>query len=189
MTRSVSLPDVTVQVAPGASGSGVGPPATASASPADESGWIRVPGVQGAVRPWALAAAAFALLWLVTFMWGLHRRPQAPSQAEASRSTPPPKPGNGADLRRALDNGDLGDVSDALCAMATPPVDDVDALRSRLADPEQLAALESLLRARWGGGDGVAARAQLRSAFKQGPRWRTVEPPAEEPLPPLYPRK
>ena len=189
MTRSTSLPDVSVQVAPGVNGFGVGPPATANASPADETGWIRVPGVQGAVQPWALAAAAFALLWLVTFMWGLHRRPQAPSRADASLTVPPhPQSGNGADLRRALDNGDLADVSDALCAMATPPVDDVDALRSRLADPAQLAALESLLRARWGGGDGVAARAQLRMAFKQGPRWRTVETVAEEPLPPLYPR-
>ena len=189
MTRSTSLPDVTVQVAPGANGFGGGPPPTQNASPAAETGWIRVPGVQGAVQPWALAAAAFALLWLVTFMWGLHRRPQAPSRAEASLTAPShPKSGNGADLRRALDNGDLADVSDALCAMATPPVDDVDALRSRLADPAQLAALESLLRARWGGGDGVAARAQLRMAFKQGPRWRTAETVAEEPLPPLYPR-
>ena len=94
-----------------------------------------------------------------------------------------------ADLRRALDNGDLGDVSDALCAMAIPAVEDPDALRARLADPAQVAAIDALLRARWAGGDGVAARAALRSAFRQGPRWRVVERAVEEPLPPLYPRR
>jgi hypothetical protein len=109
--------------------------------------------------------------------------------AEDAASPPRVAPrGTLADLRRALDNGDLGDVSDALCAMATPVADDPGALRARLADPAQAAAIESLLRARWAGGDGVAARAALRSAFKQGPRWRAAEKTVEEPLPPLYPR-
>ena len=122
-------------------------------------------------------------------MWGLHRRPHAATLPD--EATPTPRVAAHAtlaDLRRALDNGDLGDVSDALCAMATPVVDDPDALRVRLADPAQVTAIDALLRARWAGGDGVAARAALRAAFKQGPRWRVVEQAAEEPLPPLYPR-
>jgi hypothetical protein len=144
--------------------------------------------VQGAVRPWALAAAGFAVLWLVTFMWGLHRRPHVEALPDDARPRAAAR-GTLTDLRRALDSGDLGDVSDALCAMATPAVDDPDALRGRLADPAQVAAIESLLRARWAGGDGVAARAALRSAFKQGPRWRVAGKTVEEPLPPLYPRR
>jgi hypothetical protein len=192
ITRTASLPDITVQVAPGANGFGRAPTAAANANVADNRrDWIRVPGVQGPVRPWALAAAVFALLWLVTFMWGLHRRPQVAPAAgdEVTRRPAAVARGTLADLRRALDNGDLGDVSDALCAMAIPAVEDPDALRARLADPAQVAAIDALLRARWAGGDGVAARAALRSAFRQGPRWRVVERAVEEPLPPLYPRR
>ncbi|MFS8063968.1 MAG: BatD family protein, partial [Luteimonas sp.] len=190
IARTASLPDITVQVAPGVNGLGGAPTAAATANvPNASRDWIRVPGVQGAVQPWALAAAVFALLWLGTFMWGLHRRPQVAAANDDATPAPRVAPhGTHADLRRALDNGDLGDVSDVLCAMATPAVGDPDALRALLADPDQVAAIESLLRARWAGGDGVAARAALRVAFKQGPRWRVVEPVAEEPLPPLYPR-
>jgi hypothetical protein len=192
IARTASLPDITVQVAPGVNGFGGAPAAAANADMPDPNrDWIHVPGVQGAVPPWALAAAVFALLWLVTFMWGLHRRPHAVVAVDEDAVPAPRVAAHGtfADLRRALDNGDLGDVSDALCAMATPAVDDPDALRARLADPAQVAAIESLLRARWADGDGVAARSALRAAFRQGPRWRVAEQPVEEPLPPLYPRQ
>jgi hypothetical protein len=191
IVRTASLPDITVQVAPGVNGFGAAPTAVANANVPDASrNWIRVPGVQGAVQPWALAAAVFALLWLVTFMWGLHRRPHAALAVDEDAAPAPRVAAHGtlADQRRALDSGDLGDVSDALCAMAMPPVHDPDALRARLADPAQVAAIETLLRARWAGGDGVAARTALRTAFKQGPRWRVAEQTVEEPLPPLYPR-
>jgi hypothetical protein len=190
IARTASLPDITVQVGPGMNGFGAAPTAAANANVPDNSrDWIRIPGVQGAVQPWALAAAGFALLWLGTFMWGLHRRPHVAAANDDAVSAQRVEPhGTLAGLRRALDSGDLGDVSDALCAMAMPPVQDPEALRARLADPAQVAAIESLLRARWAGGDGVAARAALRMAFKQGPRWRVAEQTVEEPLPPLYPR-
>jgi hypothetical protein len=190
IARTASLPDITVQVGPGMNGFGAAPTAAADANVPDNSrDWIRIPGVQGAVQPWALAAAGFALLWLGTFMWGLHRRPHVAAANDDAVSAQRVEPhGTLAGLRRALDSGDLGDVSDALCAMAMPPVQDPEALRARLADPAQVAAIESLLRARWAGGDGVAARAALRMAFKQGPRWRVAEQTVEEPLPPLYPR-
>ena len=92
-----------------------------------------------------------------------------------------------ADLRRALDTGDLGEVADALCAMATPPVRDVDALLDRLDDAAQRDAIEALQRARWGHGDGVQARQILRSAFAKGPRWRIEAAVKPALLPPLYP--
>ncbi|HVR81489.1 MAG TPA: BatD family protein [Luteimonas sp.] len=193
IARTAALPDITLQVAPGANGFGAAPAAAANAPVQDaDRGWIRVPGVQGAVRPWAFATVLFAALWLLTFMWGLHRRPSPQPTSDNDGSTVPASATAHAtqtDLRRALDNGDLGDVADALCAMASPPVADPDALRSRLADPAQLAAIESLQRARWAGGDGVAARAALREAFKRGPRWHAAESVAAEPLPPLYPQR
>lgn len=191
VARTASLPDLNVQVAAGANGFGAMPAATAGpdATSAQEHDWIRVPGVQGEVRPWALATVIFAALWLVTFMWGLHRRPQPAVRGDGDAALPRTIPATAslAQLKRALDGGDLGDVAEVLCAMASPPVADLDALRPRLDDPRQLAAVDALQRARWGDGDGVAARAALRDAFKRGPRWRLQETVAEEPLPPLYP--
>ncbi len=94
-----------------------------------------------------------------------------------------------ADLKRALDHGTLADVADVLCAMASPPVTDLDALRARLDAEGQVQAIDALQRARWAGdGDGVATRTKLREAFKQGPRWRVMPGTASELLPPLYPR-
>ena len=192
VARTASLPDLVVQVAPGAAGRGENASTAtvaarqASAGQADD-GDIAIPGVQGRVRPWALATVAFALLWLGTLAWALQRRgASAPAPVDAVR---PAGAATLNDLRRALDRGALSDVADTLCAMARPPLADVDGLRGRLADPRQVAALDALQRARWAEGDGVAAREALRTAFKDGPRWRT-EPQAQasDPLPPLYPR-
>jgi hypothetical protein len=148
---------------------------------------MRVPGVQGEVRPWAFAAVVFALLWLVTFMWGLHRHPVP----VAARAAAPDKASPAAPMqfKRALDGGDLGDVADALCALAVPPVAGLDALKLRLGDARQRDAVDALQRARWGDGDGTAARASLRAAFRHGPRWREPVAVQSPPLPPLYPEQ
>src|SRR5690606_8900355 len=90
-------------------------------------------------------------------------------------------------LRRALATGDLGDVAEALRASLSPPAPDLDAVREALADERQRAAVDALQEARWGAGDGVAARALLREAFVRGPRWRQAPPGAEPLLSPLYP--
>jgi len=174
-------------------------PANAAAADARDEGWMRVPGVQGRVRPWAFATVAFALLWLITFMWGLHRHPQAPGRDADARThgardgavgKPAVRGGRAGSvaLRQALERGTLGDVADALRAAAQPPAASLDALRARLADPAQQAALDALQRALWGGGDGAAARASLRAAFAPGPKW-TPSPDGVERglLPPLYP--
>ena len=188
IVRTASLPDLTVPVAPGANGFGAVPPAAANANVPDANRyWIRVPGRAGAVQPWALAAAVFALLWLVTFMWGLHRRPYAVAADKDAAVVPGVAPhGTLADLRRALDNGDLrlrctvrdGDAGGGRSGCAA-----CAAGRSGPGRCDRIIAARAL------GGDGVAARAALRSAFKQGPRWRVAEQKTvEEPLPPLYPR-
>ena len=190
VARTASLPDLVVQVAPGAQAATGAPPVThqQSGDGAMPDDSIVVPGVQGRVRPWALATVAFALLWLLTLAWGLQRRSVAalPTVDDAGAT---PTAATRADLRRALDRGTLADVADTLCAMASPPAADVDGLRAGLADPRQAAALDALQRARWADGDGSAARDALRIAFKEGPTWRVAAaPPHDEALPPLYPR-
>lgn len=184
VARTATAPVLSLRVE---AGQGAAPSPTAASSlrePAarGDDGWMRVPGVQGRVRPWAFATVAFALLWLITFMWGLHRRPH--EQAVAA----PVRRRDGKDaLRRALDTGDLGDVAEALRASLLPPAPDLDAVRDALADERQRAAVDALQEARWGAGDGVAARALLREAFARGPRWRQVPRDGEPLLAPLYP--
>ena len=187
--RTASLPGLDVLVAPGAPATATGPAPAAAVAGGDDRGWMRVPGVQGQVRPWAFATVVFALLWLITFMWGLHRHPQATPPAVAGNTPGTPGAPSAMPLARALDKGDLDDVADALVALAVPPVADLDALKPRLSDVRQRDAIDALQRARWGDGDGAAARAELRTAFKRGPQWREPATSQASPLPPLYPER
>jgi hypothetical protein len=87
-----------------------------------------------------------------------------------------------------LARGNPGEIERMLCAMASPVAADLDAVRARLDDPVQRAAIDALDRARWGDGDLSAALAALRTAFAAGPRWRISSGhAAPELLPPLYP--
>ena len=188
IARTASLPDLNLQVSPGVGGFGT-PAVPAPGTEADQEGsdWMRVPGVQGEIRPWALGTVLFAALWLGTLMWGLHRRPGALPIAGEQHNAVPSSAKSLRDLKRALEVGDLGEVGDVLCALASPPAPDLDALQMRLADTAQRDAVQALLRARWGDGDPAAARGAVREAFKRGPRWRKAEAAVSEPLPPLYP--
>lgn len=192
--RTASLPDISLQVAPAAPGAGMGAttpgsPGNANVMPAGD----RAPaaGVPAIARPWALATIVFALLWLATLVWGMHRR--APAAQSPETGTKPPARGSPAaqaglrDLKKALDAGTLGEVADMLCALARPPAADLDAVLARLDDQAQRDAVRQLQRARWGDGDVPAARAALRAAFAGGPRWKTTDKPDPSPLPPLYP--
>lgn len=189
-TRTASLPDLQMRVAAGAQGAGAASTSSGVAAADAPAGGNRLPGVQGGARIWALVAAAFALLWLATLVWALQRRahPPAPRQGAQQERDLTPSPGASLrDLKRVLDSGDLGDVADVLCAMAAPPAADLDAVRAHLDDAVQRDAIAHLQRARWGDGDAPAARAGLRVAFANGPRWRKTAAAAREPLPPLYP--
>jgi hypothetical protein len=89
-----------------------------------------------------------------------------------------------------LEGGDLGEIADALHALAPTPAKGAGLgdIEGQLDDEAQRDAVTALQQARWGGGDPVAARAALRKAFARGPRWRKPSPHATaEPLPPLYP--
>ena len=175
--RTASLPAWTLQVAGAANGASAAP-ASPQAVPArgDEGErWLRVPGVQGEVRLWALATVIFALLWLATLMWALHRRVPAEAHRvdDAAAATHPAAP-DVRGLRRALDIGDLGDVADALCALATPPARDLDEVRARLADPAQQAAVAAAAaralgrRRRAGSARRAARRIPVRTALACG---------------------
>ena len=194
VARTASIEPLRVEVAPGG-GSATSPSvpagggAAADAGTASDGDWIRIPGVQGEVRPWAFATVLFALAWLLTLAWGLHRHAPVPAAGETPEARRPRPPRDHRALRRALDVGDLGEVADALCAAAGPGVDDLDAVRGLLADGDQREALDMLQRARWARGDGTAARQALREAFKRGPSWKkdAAKDRADAGLPPLYP--
>ena len=185
VARTATAPVLELQVSQGATTPQAPAPTPRAAASSDGEDWMRVPGVQGRVRPWAFATVAFALLWLITFMWGLHRRPQR--QEEAGGEKPQRGKGGKARLRQALDTGDLGDVADALCASMSPPAADLDGVRAGLADERQRAAVDALQAARWGAGDGARARALLREAFARGPRWQQAREDDAPLLAPLYP--
>ncbi len=199
--HTTSLPDIDLQVTAATGGdTGANPDGAGRAlpsstgSPGDGTtvggpGWMHVPGVQGEVRPWAFAAVVFALLWLITLMWGLHRHPApaavATHRKDATASAPPARDARA--LKQALATGGLDDVAGALCAAADPPASDLDTVHERLGDAGQRDAVTALQRALWGDGDGVQARQLLRTAFAQAPRWIRTPPAKPALLPPLYP--
>lgn len=198
--RRATLPDLTLPVVVG-TGSPSSVPvagaargaATLPAGPDDDillEGERRVPS-----HLWPWLAAGFAVLWLITLLWALTRRagtssgPRTRVHAQAGAPTMAPATHTAADLKRALDAGELDDIEDVLRGMARPAAVDLDDLHRRLATAAQRGAVELLRRARWAGGDAAQARAALREAFRGGPRWRTADTgDVEEPLPPLYPR-
>lgn len=198
--RRATLPDLTLPVVVG-TGSPSSVPvagaargaATLPAGPDDDillEGERRVPS-----HLWPWLAAGFAVLWLITLLWALTRRagtssgPRTRVHAQAGAPVTAPATHTAADLKRALDAGELDDIEDVLRGMARPAAVDLDDLHRRLATASQRGAVELLRRARWAGGDAAQARAALREAFRGGPRWQTADTgDAEEPLPPLYPR-
>lgn len=184
--REASLPPLTFQVVLGDA-----PSASTSASPAAQSSGAGAGPLAtltgGANRAWVWAALLFAALWLFTLVWAVQHRAK-PAVAPAVAGPPPIPTPSGAGLKRALATGDFTEVADSLRALARPPARDLDEVIPRLDDPKQRAALAAMQRARWGDGDGAAARAALREAFAKGPRWRVAEAPPPSPLPPLYPQ-
>lgn len=190
--RTATLPELSLAVAPGSAVPAPVPAASAASAAAPATQVDRAIALPGAghlpQRLWPLLAAGFALLWLATLVWALTRRPSAsPRAASVAEAAPGMATHSLADLRRALDSGDLDDVEQALRGMARPPVADLDALAARLGSAVQREALEALRRARWAGGSGPVARAALRAAFANGPEWRGQAREPAAPLPPLYP--
>jgi hypothetical protein len=188
VARTASLPDIVLPVAPGANAANAAKPAATAANPVagrTARDALRLPFAQGSA-PWALAAVAFAFLWLATLWWGVHRNVAPVAATVDAKAKPGAARSNKPALAQALAKGDPDAISQALCAAAD--AGDLDGVRARLDDPAQHAAIDALQRARWGDGDVAMALAALRSAFRRGPRWKTGPAKAKELLPPLYPR-
>ena len=184
---------MTLQVAPGTGAFAAPATAESASSPATSPGWKRWLG-SGFV--WAIVAALFGLLWILTLAWASrqrHEHPVATQSPQAEASSPTPAPLRNEDLQDALRSEDLSRIAHALQRMADPPAADLDALRSRLGSTQQVDAIESLQAALWGNGRVVpaSALATLRSAFAQGPQWRLpADAKNTKPLlPPLYPER
>lgn len=204
-TRVASLPPLQLNVSP-ASAAKASTSAPASANDSAQGPLSPVSGDrQGATRrgldnPWVVATVVFAALWLLTLLWWLsHRGGRAGAAGreagDAGTARIPPAAANVLSanpdvLRRALDTGGLGEVAEALLALAPQPCTGMDPLREQLADPRQRDAVDQLQRARWSDGDGRAARVALREAFAKGPRWCPAPVASKtSPLPPLYPQR
>nr|WP_222563882.1 BatD family protein [Lysobacter antarcticus] len=193
--RTAELPALALEVSAAAnSGPATGISGAPSGTPDGVAGAGPGQGAAANHQPWVIATVVFGLAWLLTLLWGLHRVPATASVPRAVGD--PADPGRSqpaADLSgfaRSLDHGDFDEVAARLCGLARPPAADIDEARARLADSAQREAVAAMQRARWGGGDGVVARQQLRSAFAAGPQWNESHAPVASStalLPPLYP--
>lgn len=193
--KTAGLPDLTLKVAPGTGGF-AGSTLPVAAADQSDTGDNALSGIADPTKPatgryWIWLTLGFALLWLATLAWAVQRRAPSPTRRRVLQPGETQEPATPAytlpDLKRALDSGDLEEVGEVLRGMSSPTSADLDALAGKLDSPAQREALEQLRRARWAGGDGVAARAALRQAFRDGPVWRVTPRPAAEILPPLYP--
>lgn len=192
---TASLPDLDLSVVAGTGGS---PASALSAQPVpDDGGQGDIFATDGAARGvppqlWPWLAVGFGLLWLATLVWAVRKRAPPARSRTIGSAAPDAAPNLAtrtlADLKRVLDTDDLSEAGEVLCAMASPPAKDLDALVARLDDRAQRDAVEQLRRACWANGDISAARAAVWQAFRQGPVWKPTAKPASEPLPPLYPQ-
>ena len=128
---------------------------------------------------------------LGALLWGWRR------QAVVSAPAPQRAPERLVDpavLRRALADGDLHEIADALRASTPTPCLNLGQLRARLGDAAQQAAIDALEQTLWAArpaaDDRAAVRERLRAAFKSGPILRqSSEAAMASPLAPLYPAR
>lgn len=196
--RVATLPDLQLEVAAGTGAGAAAPvagPAAATATAAAPVDALQADAMTVARPLWPWLALAFAVLWLATLAWLLwSRRRGAHAGSGSSRASAGPSATSARatvpDLRRALDTGTFEEAVLLLQHMASPPAAGLDDLVARLDDPAQRDALEAMRRALWAGeGEPSQARAALRGAFREGPRWKAVAAAEVAPLPPLYPRR
>ena len=197
VARTATLPSLELQVAPGALTKNVASDASSDGVPQSSAD---AAARQDGKSPVARAVAGFrqVLPWLAAMLgltvvlggWWFARHRKTGADAIAETTSPvlgesPKTPS----LDDALKVGDLAGIAGALCNAAGLSGDDLDALRMRMDDAAQVAAVAQLQAARWGGGDATTALASLRRAgFGKGLRLRRKNRQAEVLLPPLYPQ-
>lgn len=181
VARTASLPDLVLTVAPAAAGA---PARVDDPAPADATGAL----AWAPRNPWIWLLLPLGAVWIVVLVWAWRLWSLRRAATIRQPTWPPGAPSrpDAQAFARALARGDRAEIAHVLCAMAG--VADLDAVRQRLDDPAQRAAVATLQRARWGRGDASAAIAAMRAAFADGPRWRgATVAPAPALLAPLYP--
>lgn len=192
--RVARVPDLQLKVVAGPAGNPA-PPAQAIDTGAPLPGTPAPAGViassaaPAGPMPWPwIALAVLTVLWLATLYWGWRRgRAASGGRSEAAAAPVAADTRRGlAELKRALDHGELREAEAALCALAG--VARLEQVLPRLQDARQRLALQHLQRARWAGeGELPAVRRELRAAFHDGPHWLPASAPVHTALPPLYP--
>ncbi len=182
------LAPITLTVAAGAIAQSPAPTAMI-VPPADVPGPVDSE-LQRQLHAWQLASATLLVGLLLALIWGWRRgdrRPAEDSPLPTTTTTVDP-----ARLRRALADGDLQAIGDALRQSASPPCLNLGAVIEGLAEHGQREAVRELQRVQWSPAASAEAhaqvRAQLRAAFQVGPRWRSEQRArSTSALPALYP--
>ncbi len=193
VARTASLPDLRFDVAAAAGSAGPVPNTGGLFAGAKSGDAFSGEGLLDAFsgNSFGIASiAVLAVLWGLTLAWAWRLWSQSrPGRRARNAAATPVVPGYDAfAYKRLFDNGSLGEIANALCAMSQPVAKDLDRLRAMLDDPAQRDAIDALQRARWSDGAIIETRAQLRSAFSAGPRWRQMRVArAPSLLQPLYP--
>ena len=192
VARTATLPPLVLQVAPGAVATNAGRDAGNAAAQQAASGpatrhdelspAMNLPAGVTQLLPWIAVMLVLGGWWFAR-----HRNVQAAAAAvtPSNEIATEPKP---IWLADALKAGELASIAHALCHAAGLPGDDLDALRLRLDDAAQVAAVGQLQAARWGAGNPSQALASLRTAFAKGLKLRSSQRQPDIILPPLYPQ-
>jgi hypothetical protein len=177
-------------------GAPAAPAATVSAATpltvdGEPEGGQRAAVIDGVHPLWRVAALVqLPVLALLLGLWWRARsaRPALAVSAHAAAAIPPQA---GPALAAALRRGELEEIANALRALARARdlAPDLGALAQALDDDAQRAAIESLQRSLYAGGEGAPALQALRAAFARAPAFRVTAAPAkaQPDLPPLYP--
>ena len=197
-----TVPALSVTVVPGVSIPSALPPLP---SVTQASGEQRAPSrvTRGSKAPtgdpalaiWQAVSAGLSVTCALALWWGWRRgRGRTPPGWESPVPEVQVARDSSSTLRLALAGEDLRAIGAALRLTATPPSASLGALKARLDDPEQRAAVEALEQHLWAGGDETGSTTpeqtlgRLRGAFQHGPRFAPAQAPASEGvLPPLYP--
>lgn len=187
------LAATSIEVAPGAAVTSApivaAPIAPALPTMASASGGDEV--LRAQIRFWQQFALVLGVSALLALVWGWRRGGRVAAVAVASAKALPPV-ADPAELRRALADGDLRAIGDALCRASSPPSLNLGVVIEQLADADQRDAVRGLQRVQWasvaGSGQHAKVRASLRAAFQGGPKWRpAATAQSRSALPPLYP--
>ncbi len=198
-----TVPGMTVNVIPGVvpqpASNVAPPPAPAAMAPAavrpdgQANGVVAnstAPGDVTALRLWQALTGGLGLALVLALAWGWRRGRMPVSAVAAVQASSAQTEDSAPELQRALSSGDLRQIAAALRATTSPASAVLGALKSKLGDAQQRAAIEALERSLWasGGSDKQQTLEQLRQAFRAGPQFVAGPASADDhELPPLYP--